>query len=91
MKTYPARCGMIWQGSWSSSVFHFQEYVSMDKEDGTVEIMVDAVIMESVSPHSEEDDEPELEHVLTEEAVRCVKTLKIYIGKMENGQKTFSK
>jgi hypothetical protein len=29
--------------------------------------------------------------VLTEEAVRCVKTLKIYIGKMENGQKTFSK
>jgi hypothetical protein len=48
-------------------------------------------LMESVSPHSEEDDEPELEHVLTEEAVRCVKTLKIYIGKMENGQKTFSK
>jgi hypothetical protein len=62
----------------------FEEYVSVDKEEETMEIIDNTVIVESVSSPLEEDDEPEPEHVSIEEALRCVKKLKIYIGKMEN-------
>jgi hypothetical protein len=64
----------------------FKEYVSIDEEEETIDIMDDAAIVESVtSPLEEEnDDEPEPGHVLPEEAFRCVEKLKIYIEKMEN-------
>jgi hypothetical protein len=53
----------------------FEEYVSIDNKEETMEIMDDAAIVESVSspPEEEEeedddDDEPETEHVSPEGA-----------------------
>jgi hypothetical protein len=64
------------------SLLTFKDYVSIDKEEETMHIMDDALIVKSVSsPPEEEDDEPEPEHVSPEEASRCAEKLKIYIGK----------
>jgi hypothetical protein len=49
----------------------FEEYVSIDNKEETMEIMDDAAIVESVSSPPEEeddDDEPETEHVSPEGA-----------------------
>jgi hypothetical protein len=68
----------------------FEDYVSIDKEEETMDIMDDVVIVKSVSsPPEEEDDEPEPEHVSPEKASRCVEKLKIYIGKNKCFRKHF--
>jgi hypothetical protein len=72
MKTHPARCGTIWQGSWSFLCLLLSRHVFNNEEDKTVKIMDDAAIVDPVSSPPKEEM-MNLSQKVSPEAFQCIK------------------